>query len=162
MLHLRGHKTFTPSGVETAKNRKWYIIDATDLVLGRLCVQTAVLLRGKHKPEYTPNIDTGDHVIVINADKVYLTGDKLQSKKYYKHTGHPGGIKETTPEKILAGKHPERVIEMGVKNMLNRGPLSYAQLTRLHVYAGENNPHSAQNPEKIEFSALSKKNKKRS
>ena len=140
--------------------RKWYVVDATDVVLGRLAAQVAKLLRGKHKPYFTPNLDCGDYVVVINADKVKLTGKKLTDKKYYKHTGWIGGIKETTPAKILAGKFPGRVIEKAVERMISRNPLGRQQMTKLRVYAGAEHPHIAQNPIVLDIASKNPKNKR--
>lgn len=129
---------------ETVK-RDWYVIDATDKTLGRLATEVARRLRGKHKPEYTPNCDTGDYIVVINAEKVRATGNKLKAKVYYRHTEYPGGIRSQTLEQVL-DKHPERVIEKAVKGMLPGGPLGYAQFRKLKVYAGAEHPHTAQQP----------------
>ena len=140
--------------------RKWYVVDANDVVLGRLAAQVAKLLRGKHKPYFTPNLDCGDYVVVINADKVKLTGKKLTDKKYYKHTGWIGGIKETTAGKILNGRFPERVVEKAVERMISRNPMGRQQMTKLKVYAGENHPHTAQNPEVFDIASMNEKNKR--
>ncbi len=140
--------------------RKWYVVDAEDVVLGRLSAEVSKLLRGKHKPSYSPNLDCGDYVIVINADKVKLTGKKLTDKKYFKHTGWIGGIKETTPAKILAGRFPERVIIKAVERMITRNPLGRQQMTKLKVYAGSEHPHTAQNPEVFDIAAKNEKNKR--
>lgn len=148
--------TAKPADIE----RKWYVIDARDVVLGRLSSRIAMILRGKHKPMYTPSMDCGDNVIVINAEKVAMTGNKRTDEVYYRHTGHPGGIKETTADKILTGRFPERVIQMAVKRMMPGGNLSRAQLKKLHVYAGETHPHDAQKPEAIDFGAANAKNKR--
>jgi len=129
---------------QTAK-RDWYLIDADGKTLGRLATEVANRLRGKHKPEFTPNMDVGDYIVVINASKVHTTGNKLQGKVYWRHTEHPGGIKSTTLGKLLA-EHPERVIEKAVKGMLPKGPLGYAQFRKLKVYAGAEHPHTAQQP----------------
>ena len=145
-----------PSDIE----RKWYVVDAEDVVLGRLAAKVASILRGKHKPCFVPNLDCGDYVVVLNADKVKLTGKKLTHKKYFKHTGWIGGIKETTPAKILAGRFPERVIEKAVERMISRNPLGRQQMTKLRVYAGSENPHAAQNPIVIDMAALNDKNKR--
>ena len=141
---LNGMKTYVMKPAEVEK--KWHVIDADGLVLGRMAVIIANILRGKHKPGYTPNVDCGDHVIVINADKVALTGNKLTDKKYYWHTGYPGGIKERTADKILTGKHPERVVIKAVERMVPRGPLGRQQMKNLRVYAGTEHPHEAQQP----------------
>jgi len=140
--------------------RKWYLIDAEGVVLGRLAATVATLLRGKHKPMYTPHIDTGDHVVVINADKVRLTGRKLTQKRFYWHTGYPGGIKSKTMEQILGSKHPQRVVEKAIERMVPRGPLGRAQLRKLRVYAGAEHPHEAQQPETLDLAARNPKNKR--
>ncbi len=145
-----------PSDIE----RKWYVVDAEGVVLGRLAAKVASLLRGKHKPCFVPNLDCGDYVVVINADKVKLTGKKLTDKKYFKHTGWIGGIKETTAGKILAGRFPERVIEKAVERMISRNPLGRQQMTKLRVYAGSENPHAAQNPIVLDMASLNNKNKR--
>lgn len=128
--------------------RDWVLVDATDKTLGRLASVVARRLRGKHKPEYTPHVDTGDYVVVINAAKIRVTGNKLQDKIYWRHTGYPGGIRSTRLEEMLE-KHPERVLEKAVKGMLPRGPLGYAQYRKLRVYAGSEHPHAAQQPTPI-------------
>ncbi|MGK2739610.1 50S ribosomal protein L13 [Tepidicaulis sp. LMO-SS28] len=151
-------KTYSAKTAEVEK--KWIVIDAEGLVLGRLASLVAMRLRGKHKPTFTPHIDCGDNVIIINADKVELTGRKRTDKVYYRHTGHPGGIKETTPEKVLGGAHPHRVIELAVKRMLPGGPLSRKQFSNLFVYGGAEHPHQAQKPEALDFAALNPKNKR--
>jgi large subunit ribosomal protein L13 len=140
--------------------RKWYVLDAEGVVLGRLAAEVSKLLRGKHKPSYTPHLDCGDYVVVINADKVKLTGKKLTDKKYFKHTGWIGGIKETTAGKILAGRFPERVIIKAVERMITRNPLGRQQMTKLKVYAGSEHPHTAQNPEVFDIAAKNEKNKR--
>ena len=140
--------------------RKWYVLDAEGVVLGRLAAEVSKLLRGKHKPSYSPNLDCGDYVIVINADKVKLTGKKLTDKKYFKHTGWIGGIKETTAGNILAGRFPERVIIKAVERMISRNPLGRQQMTKLKVYAGAEHPHTAQNPEVFDIAAKNEKNKR--
>ncbi|WP_320144830.1 50S ribosomal protein L13 [uncultured Cohaesibacter sp.] len=149
-------KTFSanPSNIE----KKWILIDAEDLVLGRLAALIAMRLRGKHKATFTPHMDCGDNVIVINAEKVKLTGRKYENKKYYWHTGHPGGIKERTARQIIEGKFPERVLQKAVQRMLPGGPLSRVQLSNLRVYAGAKHPHEAQSPEVLDVKALSAKN----
>jgi large subunit ribosomal protein L13 len=141
-------KTFFATN-ENAKH-DWFIIDAEGKVLGRLATEVARRLRGKHKPEFTPHIDTGDYIVVINAAKVHATGNKAEGKIYWRHTGHPGGIKSTTLGKMRA-EHPERVIEKAVKGMLPKGPLGYAQLRKLKVYAGAEHPHAAQQPKPLTF-----------
>ncbi|MBR2034391.1 MAG: 50S ribosomal protein L13 [Alphaproteobacteria bacterium] len=145
-----------PSDIE----RKWYVVDAQGVVLGRLSAQIAKILQGKNKPNYVSNLDCGDYVVVINADKVKLTGRKLTDKKYFHHTGWIGGIKETTPAKILAGKFPERVIIKAVERMISRNPMGRQQMTKLKVYAGENHPHTAQNPIVLDMEAMNPKNKR--
>lgn len=126
--------------------RKWYIVDAEGQTLGRLATEVATLLRGKHKPQFTPHVDTGDFVVVINAEKIGLTGKKMAQKKYYRHSGHPGGLKVTTAQEMLK-KHPTRVIMAAVKGMLPKGTLGRQQLTKLKLYAGTEHPHQAQQPE---------------
>jgi len=132
------------ANAETAK-RDWVLVDATDKTLGRLASEIARRLRGKHKPEFTPHADTGDYIVVINAEKVRVTGRKLTDKVYYRHTEHPGGIKSTALRDML-DKTPERVLEKAVKGMLPKGPLGYAQFRKLKVYAGSEHPHAAQQP----------------
>jgi large subunit ribosomal protein L13 len=151
-------KTFSQKPAEVTK--KWVLIDATDLVVGRLAALVASRLRGKHKPSYTPHVDDGDNVIIINADKVALTGRKYTDKKYYWHTGHPGGIKERTARQILEGRFPERVLEKAIERMIPRGPLGRRQMKNLRVYAGPDHPHEAQNPEVLDVAALNSKNKR--
>ncbi len=132
--------------------RKWYLIDADGVVLGRLATTCAQILRGKNKPQYTPHVDTGDFVVVVNAEKIAVTGGKELKKEYFRHSGHPGGLKSETLEEALA-KHPERVIEHAVKGMLPKTTLGRAQGLKLKVYAGPEHPHAAQQPEKIEMEA---------
>ena len=141
-------------------NREWWIIDAQDVVLGRMASHVAKLLRGKHKPMFSTHLDCGDNVIIINADKVKLTGKKRADKMYYRHTGHPGGIKETTPEKIFAGEHPHRVVKKAIERMLPKGPMGNAQFKKLKVYAGAEHPHEAQQPKVLDFAAMNPKNKR--
>ena len=143
-----------PSDVE----KKWILIDAEGLVVGRLAAFIATRLKGKQKPIYTPHVDCGDNIVVINAEKVIFTGDKHTDKVYYKHTGHPGGIKETTPRKILEGKFPERVVELAVERMLKRGPLQRKLMRNLKIYKGSEHPHAAQSPEKLDVAKLNRKN----
>ncbi|MCC6984139.1 MAG: 50S ribosomal protein L13 [Bauldia sp.] len=138
--------------------KKWVLIDAKGLVVGRLAALIAMRLRGKHRPTFTPHIDTGDNVIVVNADKVVLTGRKYEQKTYYWHTGYIGGIKERKARNILEGKFPGRVIEKAVERMLPRGPLGRRQLGNLKVYGGEDHPHAAQQPETLDVAALHPKN----
>ena len=138
-------RSIKPAEVE----KKWHIIDAEGLVVGRVAAIIANHLRGKHKPSYTPHVDCGDHVVVINADKVKFTGKKLTDKIYYKHTGHPGG----------QGKFPERVLEKAVERMIPRGPLGRAQMRALHVFAGTEHPYDGQKPEKLDVASMNRKNK---
>ena len=140
--------------------RKWFVIDAEGVVLGRLASIVATRLRGKHKPMYTPHIDCGDHIVIINAGKVQLTGNKLADKIYYRHTGYPGGIRSTTAGKILDGKHPERVVEKAVQRMIPKGPLGRQVLRKLKVYTGAEHPHEAQQPEFLDVAAMNDKNKR--
>jgi large subunit ribosomal protein L13 len=140
---------------------KWVVIDAEGVVVGRLASYIALRLRGKHLASYTPHVDQGDHIVVINAAKVAMTGRKLVRKKYHRHTGHPGGIKTTTPEKILASKFPERVLELAVKRMMpGESPLARQQFAKLRVYGGADHPHAAQNPEVVDFKSKNSKNAK--
>ena len=149
-------KTFTATPADIDK--KWILIDAEGVVLGRLASIIANRLRGKHKATFTPHMDMGDNVIVINADKIQMTGKKRTDKIYYRHTGHPGGIKSRTAEQILEGDHPERVVTMAVKRMLQGNKLSRQQMTNLRVYAGAEHPHEAQSPEVLDVKAMNKKN----
>ena len=149
-------KTFSTKPAEVEK--KWILIDAANLVVGRLATLVAMRLRGKHKPTFTPHVDMGDNVVVINAEKVVLTGRKLDQKIYYRHTGYPGGIKERVARKVIEGRFPERVLEKAVERMLPRGPLGRQQLKNLRVYAGAEHPHEAQQPEALDVAALSPKN----
>lgn len=149
-------KTYSARPAEIEK--KWIVIDAEGIVLGRLASIVATRLRGKHKATYTPHMDMGDHVIVINADKVQLTGNKRTDKIYYWHTGYPGGIRNRTAGQILDGKHPERVVEKAIQRMMPGGPLSRAQLSNLRVYAGGEHPHEAQQPEVLDIASLNPKN----
>lgn len=149
-------KTYTAKPAEIEK--KWVIIDAEGVVLGRLASIVAMRLRGKHKATFTPHMDMGDNVIVINADKVQMTGAKRDNKIYYWHTGHPGGIKNRTARQILEGAHPERVIEKAVQRMLPGGKLSRQQMTNLRIYASAEHPHEAQQPEVLDLKPLNPKN----
>ncbi len=142
-------KTTISANPETVK-RDWFIIDATDKVLGRLSTEVARRLRGKHKAEYTPHVDTGDYIVITNADKVRVTGNKAKKKVYYRHTGYPGGIKNINFEKLVAQK-PEMVIQKAVKGMLPKGPLGRKMFSKLKVYAGVEHPHSAQQPRTLEI-----------
>lgn len=141
-------KTYTAKTGEVQQG--WYVVDAQNKVLGRLASQIATRLRGKHKPEYTPHVDTGDYVVVINVDKLRVTGRKAERKIYYRHTGYPGGIRQTNFAKLKA-KRPERVLQKAVKGMLPKGPLGYAMMRKLKVYGGATHPHSAQQPKTLEI-----------
>ena len=141
-------KTFSAKSHEV--QRGWYIVDATGKVLGRVAAEVARRLRGKHKPEFTPHVDTGDYIVVVNADKLRVTGNKTKDKLYHRHTGYPGGIYSTSFEK-LQQKHPERVLTLAVKGMLPKGPLGYAMIKKMKVYAGGEHPHSAQQPKTLEI-----------
>ncbi|MEO1329978.1 MAG: 50S ribosomal protein L13 [Pseudomonadota bacterium] len=149
-------KTYSakPSEIE----KRWILVDAEGVVLGRLAAIVATRLRGKHKPTYTPHMDDGDNVIVVNADKVQLTGRKREQQLFHWHTGYPGGIKSQSPRETLEGKHPQRVIERAVKRMMPGGPLSRKQLSNLRVYAGPEHPHEAQQPAPLDVKAMNKKN----
>ena len=151
-------KTYSAKASEIEK--KWVVIDATGLVVGRLASIIAMRLRGKHKPTYTPHMDCGDNIIVINAANVVLTGNKRADKVYHWHTGYPGGIKDRTAEKILDGKHPERVLEKAVERMVPRGPLGRKQMLNLRVYKGPAHPHEAQAPQVLDVGAMNTKNVK--
>ena len=139
-------KTFSAKP-ETVK-RDWYVVDATGLTLGRLATEVASRLRGKHKPEYTPHVDTGDYIVIVNAEKIHVTGNKVQDKIYYSHTGFPGGLKSMNFEK-LNQRAPERIIELAVKGMLPRNPLGRAMYRKMKVYAGASHPHTAQQPQEL-------------
>jgi large subunit ribosomal protein L13 len=149
-------KTFSAKPAEVEK--KWVLIDAQGLVVGRVASLIAMRLRGKHKPIFTPHVDCGDNVIVVNADKVVFTGNKFSDKVYYWHTGFPGGVKERTARKLLEGRFPERVIEKAVQRMLPGGPLSRKQMTSLKIYAGATHPHEAQQPVPLDVKSLNRKN----
>lgn len=151
-------KTFSIK--ESEINKNWHIIDASSLVVGRLACIIANHLRGKHKPEFTPHMDCGDYVVVINAEKVAFTGKKLTDKIFYWHTNHPGGIKERSMEKILNGKKPERVLIKAVERMITRGPLGRRQMGNLFVYAGASHPHEAQQPKLLDVASMNRKNKR--
>jgi large subunit ribosomal protein L13 len=150
--------TATPKDID----KKWLLVDAEGIILGRLASVVATRLRGKHKPSYTPNMDCGDNVIVINAEKVKLTGKKLQDKTYYRHTGHPGGIRTRTPASIFAGSKPELVVSLAIQRMIPKGPLGRKQLSNLKVYAGSEHPHQAQQPETLDIAAMNPKNRRSS
>jgi large subunit ribosomal protein L13 len=138
--------------------KKWVLIDASGLVVGRLASIIAMRLRGKHKPTYTPHVDDGDNVVVINAEKVVLTGKKREQKVYHHHTGYIGGIKERTAKSILEGRFPERVVEKAIERMIPRGPLGRVQMGNLRVYAGAEHPHEAQSPETVDIASMNRKN----
>ena len=151
--------TVTRPAKPAETTNKWIVVDAEGVVVGRLATFIAMRLRGKHRPDFTPHADVGDHVIVINAEKVALTGRKLTDKVYYRHTGHPGGIKERVAGQVLAGKYPERVLEKAVERMLPKeSPLARHQFAKLRVYAGGAHPHEAQNPEVVDFKSRNRKN----
>ncbi|WP_419826930.1 50S ribosomal protein L13 [Sphingomonas sp.] len=152
---MKTTKSATPYTVE----KKWLLIDADGLVVGRLASIVANILRGKHKPSFTPHIDCGDNVVIINAEKVRFTGKKLQQQTYYKHTGYAGGIKEITADKVLAGRFPERVLEKAVERMIPRGPLGRQQMRNLRIFAGTEHPHTAQDPQPLDVAAMNRKNK---
>jgi len=149
-------KTYTAKPAEIEK--KWILIDAEGVVLGRLATIVANRLRGKHKPTFTPHMDMGDNVIVINADKVQMTGNKRADKRYYWHTGHPGGIKFRTAAQVLDGNHPERVVEKAIERMITRNRLGRVQMANLRVYAGAAHPHDAQQPEVLDVKLMNPKN----
>ncbi len=151
-------KTYSIKPAEVEK--KWVLIDAKDLVLGRMASIIAMRLRGKHKPEFTPHVDCGDNVIVINADKVHLTGRKRDNDIFYWHTGFPGGIKQRSKGQILDGKYPERVVKKAVQRMLPKGPLGRTVFKNLRVYAGDKHPHEAQKPEILDIASMNAKNKR--
>jgi len=151
-------KTFSQKPAEVEK--KWILIDAEGVVPGRLASFVANRLRGKHKPTFTPHVDDGDNVIIVNADKVAFTGKKFTDKKYYWHTGYPGGIKERTAKALLEGRFPERVMQKAVERMMPGGPLSRQQMSNLHVYAGPDHKHEAQKPESVDMAALNSENKR--
>ena len=152
---MKTTKVATPYTVE----KKWHIVDADGLVVGRAASIIANILRGKHKPSYTPFIDCGDNVIVINADKVRFTGKKLKDKIYYRHTGYAGGIKGVTADKILEGRFPERILEKAIERMIPRGPLGRQQMRNLRIFKGTEHPHAAQNPEVLDIASMNRKNK---
>ena len=152
---MKTTKSVKPAEVE----KKWHLVDADGLVVGRAATIIANILRGKHKPSFTPHVDCGDHVVVINADKVKFTGNKLHDKRYYKHTGYAGGIKETSPQKVLEGRFPQRVLEKAVERMIPRGPLGRQQMRNLRIFAGSEHPHEGQSPEVIDVASMNRKNK---
>jgi len=152
-------KTFSLKTADVKK--KWYIVDAQGLILGRLASVIAQRLRGKHKPEYTPHVDCGDTIIVINAEKIELTGNKLSDKIFYWHTGYPGGVKGRSMGQIISSKYPERVVQKAVERMVPRGPLGRQIMGNLKVYAGSAHPHTAQTPETLDVASMNPKNKRR-
>lgn len=152
---MKTTKSATPYTVE----KKWHLIDADGLVVGRVASIIANILRGKHKPSFTPHIDCGDNVIVINAEKIRFTGRKMADKVYYRHTGYAGGIKELRPRQILEGRFPERVLEKAVERMIPRGPLGRQQMRNLRVFKGTEHPHEGQNPEILDVAGMNRKNK---
>lgn len=153
-------KTTTASLKPSEVVKNWTLIDADGLVLGRLASIIASRLRGKHKPQFTPHVDCGDNIVVVNASKVHLTGNKGVQDIFYKHTGYPGGIKGRSKGQILAGAHPERVLEKAVERMITRGPLQREQMRHLYVYAGAEHPHDGQQPKRFDVAALNPKNKR--
>jgi large subunit ribosomal protein L13 len=152
---MKTTKSVKPAEVE----KKWHLVDADGLIVGRAATIIANVLRGKHKPSFTPHVDCGDNVIVINADKIRFTGNKLGQKVYYRHTGYPGGIKGVTAGKVLEGRFPGRVLEKAVERMIPRGPLGRQQMRNLRIFAGTDHPHTAQNPEILDIAGMSRKNK---
>lgn len=158
---LNAMKSYAMKPAEADAQKKWIVIDAEGLVVGRLASVIAMRLRGKHKPAFTPNVDCGDNVIVVNADKVVFTGKKMSDKKFYWHTGHPGGVKERTMDKLLGGAHPERVLMKAVERMMPKdSPLARKQMTNLKIYAGATHPHEAQTPVKLDVAAMNSKNQR--
>lgn len=155
-------KMYTPACKLLDSEKKWFLINAEDVVLGRLASVVANILRGKNKPIFTPHNDCGDYVVVINAEKIYLTGKKLTDKNYYWHTGYPGGLKQRTAGQILSSKYPERVIIKAVERMIPKGSLGAKIIKKLKVYPGPEHPHEAQNPELLNIGELNSKNKRRS
>ena len=155
-MHVMKTFSATPKDID----KKWLLVDAEDIVLGRLAAVIATRLIGKHKPSYTPHLDCGDNVIVINAEKVKLTGNKRDDKTYYRHTGYPGGIRSRTPASIFAGPTPELVVSLAIQRMIPKGPLGRKQLSNLKVYAGSDHPHEAQQPEILDVAAMNPKNKR--
>lgn len=155
MSYTAGTFSAKPSDIE----RKWFVVDGTGLVVGRVAAEIAKILRGKHKPIFTAHIDCGDHVVVVNADKMVFTGNKMEKRKFYWHTGYPGGVKERTMGQLLNGKFPDRVLKNAVRRMMPKeSPLARAQLKHLHVYATSDHPHLAQNPEVLDLASRNSKN----
>jgi large subunit ribosomal protein L13 len=154
-------KTYSMTTADAAKSKKWILVDADGVVLGRLASIVAMRLKGKHKPSFTPHVDCGDNVIVINAEKVRLTGTKAADRVFYWHTGYPGGVKERTPQQLIAGGHAERVIENAVRRMMKKeSPLARGQMTNLKIYKGSEHPHAAQSPQVLDLAKLNPKNKR--
>lgn len=151
-------KTFSLKARDIKK--RWYVIDARDVIVGRLAAFAASLLRGKHKPEYTPHLDCGDNLVIINADKIHYTGNKLKDKVFYWHTGYPGGIKQRSMGQILKSRYPERVLYKAIERMIPRGPLGRKIMGNVKIYAGDMHSHEAQNPEILNFASLNRKNKR--
>ncbi len=152
------NKTYTAKPKEI--ERKWWLIDAEDLIVGRVSTIVANILRGKNKPTFTPHLDCGDHVVIVNAGKVKFTGKKYSDKRYYYHTGHPGGIKEKSPREVLEGKFPERVLEDSISRMISRGPLQRDIMLKLHIYKESEHPHQGQSPKLLDIASMNRKNKK--
>ena len=152
---MKTTKSAKPHEVE----KKWHIVDADGLVVGRAASIIANVLRGKHKTSFTPHVDCGDNVVVINADKIRFTSNKAKTKTYYKHTGYVGGLKEVTADKILDGRFPERILEKAVERMIPRGPLGRQQMRNLRIFKGTEHPHAAQNPEVLDIAGMNRKNK---
>ncbi len=150
------NNSYTLTASEISK--KWWIIDAENLILGRMAAHVVTILKGKHKPNYTPHMDGGDCIIIINAEKISLSGKKLKQKKYYRHTGYPGGIKETTPSKILASSNPDRIVRLAVSRMIGDGPMARKRLKNLKVFVGPNHNHHGQKPEIIDMKSQNSKN----
>ena len=157
ILSTYARNNMTPFIKKNEILNKWLLIDANNLVVGRLASYISKVLRGKNKTQYTPNMDNGDFVIVINIEKIKFTGKKFNNKKYYRHTGHPGGIKSTNPS-LLIKKKPEEILKLAVKRMLPDGPLSRKQLSKLKIYKGSSHPHESQNPKIIDFAKINQKN----
>ena len=159
-MQTQGSKTYNTKPADIEKG--WTLIDAENMVVGRLASIIAMRLRGKHLPTYTPNVDDGDHVVVVNADKVQFTGRKREQQTYYKHTGYPGGLKSVTADKVLEGRFPERVLHKAVERMMPKdSPLSRRQMKNLHLYAGPEHPHQAQGPKTLDVAAMNPKNQPR-
>jgi large subunit ribosomal protein L13 len=159
-LSQKSVQTKSFMGKHQELDKQWDLFDAEGVILGRLAAVVASMLRGKHKPTFTPSVDCGDYVVITNAEKVAITGNKATDKKIYRHTGYPGGIKGVTRQALLVGDHPERVIEKAVQRMLPKGPLGRQMLSNLKVYAGAKHPHEAQAPKKVDFAAANAKNKR--